>query len=303
MILLSSNNANSTLAAGITSGQTSIQLATGTGALFPSPGANQYFPITFNDVSTGLVYEIAWCTSRTGDSLTVIRGQEGTSARAWLLGDYAYNANTAGNIQTGRAFSAVNNPTLPFTIPATHNGVSQVCASTGTITLPASSGIADGFICPIVCSAAGGVITVNTNSALAALPNGNTFTTFTLNGAGVGIVLQWNNVDSKWSTIMASAPFYSYVKPYYLVNQSGSITANPNTSYSILVSGITMPAFSKTGAFRIRVNLISNIKRFYQQRHRVSEFHQQRDGWDKYTSGRFLVKHRGGFSWPSVRFR
>ena len=208
MILLSANNANTTLAAGISSSTTTIILATGTGALFPSPGTNQYFPLTLNDALTGLVYEICWCTSRTGDNLTVLRGQEGTTARAWLLGDYAYNANTAGNIQTGRAFSAANNPTLPFTVPATHNGITQICAATGTITLPAVSGIVDGFLCPIVCSSSGATITVNPNSASVALPSGTTSANFTISGMESSIVLQWNLATTTWDTVLASPNFY-----------------------------------------------------------------------------------------------
>ena len=237
MILLSANNANTTLAAGISSSTTTIVMATGTGALFPSPGTNQYFPLTLNDALTGLVYEICWCTSRTGDNLTVLRGQEGTTARAWLLGDYAYNANTAGNIQTGRAFSAANNPTLPFTVPATHNGITQICAATGTITLPAVSGIVDGFLCPIVCNSSGATITVNTNSAAVSLPTGNTSTTFTLSGLDSYIVLQWNLAETMWNTVSASPSFY-YVTGTLLNVQtftsSGTYTPTPGT-HSVVV--------------------------------------------------------------------
>ena len=89
------NNASTTLASGISSSTTSIILAAGTGAEFPSPGVGQFFPLTFNDRLTGAVYEVTYCTARTADTLTVIRGQEGTTAMAWLLGDYAYCAWTA----------------------------------------------------------------------------------------------------------------------------------------------------------------------------------------------------------------
>jgi len=259
MILLSANNANTTLAAGISSSTTTLVLATGTGALFPSPGTNQYFPLTLNDALTGLVYEICWCTSRTGDNLTVLRGQEGTTARAWLLGDYAYNANTAGNIQTGRAFSAANNPTLPFTVPATHNGITQICAATGTITLPAVSGIVDGFLCPIVCNSSGATITVNTNSAAVSLPTGNTSTTFTVSGMDSYIILQWNLAETMWNTVSASPQFYSQQKPSYTFSQSGSISSiSTNTVYTVASGSITFPSYSKTGAFRISARLVSS---------------------------------------------
>lgn len=98
-VFLSANNATTTLAGALTTGATLIQLATGTGALFPSPTTGQYFSVTLNDALTGDVYEICYCTSRTGDQLTVTRGQEGTAAVTWLIGDFAYRALTAAQEQ------------------------------------------------------------------------------------------------------------------------------------------------------------------------------------------------------------
>jgi hypothetical protein len=205
MILLSSNNATTTLAAGIGTGATSITLSSGTGALFPAPGANEYFPLTLNDAATGLVYEITWCTARTGDVCTVLRAQEGTSAHSWLIGDFAYNANTAISIYTGRAFSSTNAPTLPFTIPAVHLGVTQVCSATGTLTLPNTTGIPDGFMCAVVCTTSSATITVNTNGATVAFPSGNVTTTFPVTGLGGSITLQWSALESVWYVIASTA--------------------------------------------------------------------------------------------------
>jgi len=96
---LFANNAVTTLASGINATATSITLATGTGALFPNPGANQQFAIDLNDAATGQVHEIIYCTARAGDVLTVIRAQEGTSGLSWLAGDYAANKITAGTLK------------------------------------------------------------------------------------------------------------------------------------------------------------------------------------------------------------
>lgn len=226
MILLSANNALTNLSAGISSSATTIGVTIGTGALFPSPGTNEYFTLTLNDTATGDVYEVCWCTARTGDSLTVLRGQEGSTAVSWLLGDFAYNANTAVSISTARAFAATNNPTLPFTIPAAHQGVTQLCGTTGTITLPAVAGIQDGFLCPIVCTSGSATITVNTNSATVALPSGSVTSTFPLAGAQTGVFLQWNATAAIWYSI-------------------GSVPA-PHGSQSWLAAGtysFTVPAF------------------------------------------------------------
>lgn len=95
-IFLTANNASSTLAAPISNSATTVSLAVGTGALFPNPSAGQQFPLTFNDAATGLLTEIVYCTSRTGDTLTIVRAQEGTTAQAWLAGDLAANLITAG---------------------------------------------------------------------------------------------------------------------------------------------------------------------------------------------------------------
>jgi len=253
MILLSANNANTTLATGISSSTTTLVLASGTGALFPSPGTNQYFPVTLNDALTGLVYEICWCTSRAGDNLTVLRGQEGTTARAWLLGDYAYNANTAGNIQTGRAFSATNNPTLPFTIPASHNGVSQICSSTGTITLPATLGISDGFLTSIICGSSGPTITINPNSSNVILPSGSTSSNFTITGAGSSLVLQWNASSSAWYPPTASFST-AQVSPKRASSAQG-ISISANYSATLSVSFTIPPGNGGWVMARAKINL------------------------------------------------
>lgn len=93
---LFANNASTTLAAPCTSSATSITLASGSGAKFPAPAGGQAFSITLKDAATGEQTEIMYCTSRTGDVCTVVRGEEGTTAQAWTTGDFAVNALTAG---------------------------------------------------------------------------------------------------------------------------------------------------------------------------------------------------------------
>lgn len=77
------NNATSTLASGITNVATTLTVAAGEGARFPTLGAGESFPVTVEEVG-GM--EIMLCTSRSGDVLTVTRGQEGTTARAASAG-------------------------------------------------------------------------------------------------------------------------------------------------------------------------------------------------------------------------
>jgi hypothetical protein len=80
------NNASAVLAASISSIDTTIQVASGFGSLFPSPGAGEFFLVALQNAAGTL--ELVKISSRTGDNLTVAssgRGQEGTSAAAWTL--------------------------------------------------------------------------------------------------------------------------------------------------------------------------------------------------------------------------
>lgn len=97
--LLAANNAQSVLAAGISASATSLTLNTGTGALFPSPvSGTSFFKLTLIDAATGQLTEIMHVTARTGDTMTIERGQEGTTARAWSANDIAANMMTAGTL-------------------------------------------------------------------------------------------------------------------------------------------------------------------------------------------------------------
>lgn len=97
--LLAANNAQSVLAAGISSSATTLILNTGTGILFPSPvSGTSFFKLTLIDAATGQISEIVHVTARSGDSLTIVRAQEGTAARAWSANDIAANMMTAGTL-------------------------------------------------------------------------------------------------------------------------------------------------------------------------------------------------------------
>lgn len=75
------NNAFGTLSAGIIAGDLTINLTAGHGARFPSLSAGDYFYSTLIDASGNL--EIVKVTARATDALTVVRAQDGTSARAY----------------------------------------------------------------------------------------------------------------------------------------------------------------------------------------------------------------------------
>lgn len=79
-----SNNASSLLASGINNSQTTATVQAGQGALFPTISAGQIAAVTLEDVSGDI--EVVYATGRTGDTLTIVRGQEGTTALAFASG-------------------------------------------------------------------------------------------------------------------------------------------------------------------------------------------------------------------------
>lgn len=85
MTIKFTNNAFSTLAVSISGTDTALVLSSGGGSKFPSLGAGDYFYATLADSSNNL--EIIKCTARTGDNLTVVRGQDGTTGLAYIAGD------------------------------------------------------------------------------------------------------------------------------------------------------------------------------------------------------------------------
>lgn len=83
-----SNFYSTTLASNLSSSGTTITVASSIG--LPALAAGQVLPMILNDAATRAVHEVVYVTSISGSVLTVLRGQEGTSAAAWLTGDYIY---------------------------------------------------------------------------------------------------------------------------------------------------------------------------------------------------------------------
>ena len=88
--LLLCNNTATTLSAAITTtGQTSITVTSTTG--MPSPGANDWFYLTLSDGAVNspeTTWEVLKVTNVTGNTLTVARGQDNTTAQTWENGSY-----------------------------------------------------------------------------------------------------------------------------------------------------------------------------------------------------------------------
>ena len=81
------NNARATLSAsGMTAVATTLTVATGQGDLFPAVASLDFFTVTLQDAVS---VEIVKVTERVAgsDTMTVVRAQEGTTARVWSSGD------------------------------------------------------------------------------------------------------------------------------------------------------------------------------------------------------------------------
>ncbi|MBT8449413.1 MAG: hypothetical protein KJO69_06965 [Gammaproteobacteria bacterium] len=85
MSVLFSNNASTTLSAGVGDSATSITVADG--SVFPAISGSDYVYLTLEVDSDPDLKEIVKCTARSGNTLTIVRAQDGTSARTFSTAD------------------------------------------------------------------------------------------------------------------------------------------------------------------------------------------------------------------------
>lgn len=247
MIPVWSNNAQTTLAFPIADTDVTCTLLSGSGALFPDPAAGQVFSLTFISASNPNLFEIAYCTARSGDVCTIVRGEEGTTALAWNAGDLAQNLVTAGLLNGlamaphgELAFSASGN----FTVPV---GVFQVFGQvwaagggggSGTTMGAAGSGAGGGGYSEGWFSVSpGDVIAINVGAA------------------GVGSSGAFNGTDGGPSSFGAfcsatggGGGFYSAGGPQGLVGAAGTGTGGQfNTTAQSGGSGYVLSGFGLSG--------------------------------------------------------
>jgi hypothetical protein len=139
------NQASTTLASTISSSATSISVAAGTGALFPTISNGQYFKITLNPASGSTpASEIMHVTAVSTDTFTVVRAQEGTTAQNWSSGSLVQNLITAGTTNSfGQVTQYAGNPNgnvagyaatasnAPSQVWDTTNNLMWVCVTSG----------------------------------------------------------------------------------------------------------------------------------------------------------------------------
>lgn len=84
MSVILKNNVEGFLATTISASDVSLVLQPGDGAAFPNPVSPDYFYATL--VSTGGTVEVVRVTARAGDTLSILRGQDGTTANSFAAG-------------------------------------------------------------------------------------------------------------------------------------------------------------------------------------------------------------------------
>ena len=136
MAIKFTNNATSTLASGIASGDLSLTVASGQGALFPTLGGGDYFYCTLSNVVNTI--EIVKVTARSTDTFTIVRAQDNTTAGAFVTGDKvelrlvaAVLSNTAILDQTN-VFSASQTVNINGTVGAGTPAAATVTTLTAT---------------------------------------------------------------------------------------------------------------------------------------------------------------------------
>ena len=105
MSQLFSNNAETTLGAPLTDAATSVTFADG--SKFKAPTGGDYELLTL--LAAGNI-EIVRLTARTGNTGTITRAQEGTTARAWATGTQVFAGVTAGTLEQA-VFGNIENET------------------------------------------------------------------------------------------------------------------------------------------------------------------------------------------------
>jgi hypothetical protein len=175
MLEIFSNNAITTIATGgLSISSTTLNLASGTGNLFPTPNVGtQFFRLSLTDAATRTAHEITYCTARSGDVCTIVRAQEGTVAQAWLINDIAGHFVTAGAMTNTAQSSAIQNNSY---ISAIDTGTVNTYKIALTPSMPTSLEFAEVIF---------RVLNTNSGASTLQINTGTIYTLYGLNGTAL----------------------------------------------------------------------------------------------------------------------
>ena len=234
------NFIDTTLAAATASTADTFSLSSS--ANLPVLGPGEIMPLVLNDAATGLVYEIVYVTAISGTTLTVLRGQEGTSAQNWSAGDYIFSAFTTGSTAP---VNGTHSPVASETLPAVNHLVVTPGTLTAAIDLTLNDQAAAGSSVTAFGSAAAYDVTVQspvtTGSPYIELPDGSQVYSWVIPASsptqGIGLIWDGTNWRAKTfgqevvapATQNNAAVQFSQMPKVYSYNGSGDSTSFTGT--------------------------------------------------------------------------
>lgn len=269
---LYANNAQSTLASSITNVQTTITLAGGTGALFPNPSGTQFFLVTL-DSGAGVI-EIVKCTSRSTDTLTVVRAQENTTGQAFSSGAAAELRITRDTLAGFARYidrMADTSSTDNLLVTTAMDGNSYLChnnddGGTPIMAVDGSGGLwtfptHQTIICTgsVTASSTTQITSTSIKTLIEASPASGKYLVQFTSGTYLGqvrvITTSTNNVIN-WTTALAGAPangstFTIYQSNYSVINNAGSTDLTP---VSVTSSAGVLTIAQNTGSRSVIAN-------------------------------------------------
>ena len=193
------NNAKTTLSSGVNNSTTTIPVTEG--SVFPAvdlAGSETFFLMTLDDDINNEIVKVTTCSGNSGNiNLTVVRAQEGTSARAFSSGNKAELRFTSGTIDHIRSdntvhtniFTTANASTTAFTLnQAVTNENDLVVFIDGVFQAHNTYTVSDTTLTLATAPASGRVVTAYsikglrsaTNVVIATMTGDNSDTTLTL---------------------------------------------------------------------------------------------------------------------------